>query len=80
MGGTENGLYALKKVLVQTEEQLELVKHEIHVLTLFNHPNLIPLLDYSIISVKVRILFSLLATLSLVAPGESRLMFKGDGS
>jgi serine/threonine protein kinase len=55
MGGTENGLYALKKVLVQTEEQLELVKHEIHVLTLFNHPNLIPLLDYSIISVKVRI-------------------------
>lgn len=47
------GLFAVKKVLVQTEEQLELVKQEIHVMSLFNHPNLLPLVDHAIISVKV---------------------------
>lgn len=46
-------MYALKKVLIQTEEHLELVKQEVHVLSLFNHPNLIPLLEHSIIRVKV---------------------------
>uniref|UniRef100_A0A0D6R7P7 non-specific serine/threonine protein kinase n=1 Tax=Araucaria cunninghamii TaxID=56994 RepID=A0A0D6R7P7_ARACU len=49
---SEDGIYALKKVLIQTEEQLQLVKQEIHVSSLFNHPNLLPLLDHSIIAVK----------------------------
>ncbi|CAM6085546.1 unnamed protein product [Calypogeia fissa] len=47
-----DGLYALKKVLVQTDEQLELVKQEISVSSSFNHPNLLPLLEHSIIAVK----------------------------
>jgi hypothetical protein len=48
-----NEFFALKKVLIQTEEQVELVKQEIHASSLFNHPNLLPLLDYAIITVKV---------------------------
>lgn len=51
---TEDGLYALKKVLIQSEEQLELVNQEIEVSKLFNHPNLLHLLDSDIIPVKVR--------------------------
>lgn len=47
-------MYALKKVLIQSEEQLELVRQEIQVSSLFKHPNLIRLLESSIISVKVR--------------------------
>ncbi|KAH9297159.1 hypothetical protein KI387_028841 [Taxus chinensis] len=49
---SEDGMYALKKVLLQTDEQLQLVKQEIHVSSLLNHPNLLPLLDHSIIAVK----------------------------
>lgn len=48
-----NEFFALKKVLIQTEEQVELVKQEIHASSLFDHPNLLPLLDYAIITVKV---------------------------
>ncbi|KAJ7564916.1 hypothetical protein O6H91_02G039300 [Diphasiastrum complanatum] len=48
----DDGLYALKKVIIQTDEQLDLVQQEIHVSSLFNHPNLLPLLEHSIISVK----------------------------
>ncbi|KAH9536235.1 hypothetical protein CY35_17G098200 [Sphagnum magellanicum] len=47
-----NEFFALKKVLIQTDEQVELVKQEIHVSSLFDHPNLLPLLDYAIITVK----------------------------
>ncbi|OAY63095.1 Serine/threonine-protein kinase ppk13, partial [Ananas comosus] len=47
-----DGTYAMKKILIQSPEQLELVKEEIHVSSLFNHPNLLPLLDHSIIAVK----------------------------
>jgi serine/threonine kinase 16 len=43
----------MKKVLIQNNEQLELVREEIHVSSLFNHPNLLPLLDHAIIAVKV---------------------------
>lgn len=43
----------MKKVIIQTEEQLELVKQEIRVSSLFNHPNLLPLLDHAVIPVKV---------------------------
>ncbi|CAN1296985.1 Serine/threonine-protein kinase 16 [Linum perenne] len=49
----EDGNYAMKKVLIQNKEQLELVREEIRVSSLFNHPNLLPLLDHAIISVKV---------------------------
>ncbi|KAH7278331.1 hypothetical protein KP509_38G036300 [Ceratopteris richardii] len=49
---SDDGLYALKKVVIQTEEQLELVKKEIYTTNLFNHPNLLPLIDHAIISVK----------------------------
>lgn len=48
-----DGTYAMKKVLIQNNEQLELVREEIHVSSLFNHPNLLPLLDHAIIAVKV---------------------------
>ncbi|KAF9671405.1 hypothetical protein SADUNF_Sadunf12G0044200 [Salix dunnii] len=47
-----DGTYAMKKVLIQNNEQLELVREEIRVSSLFNHSNLLPLLDHAIISVK----------------------------
>ncbi|KAM1038937.1 hypothetical protein ACFX13_034276 [Malus domestica] len=46
------GTYAMKKVLIQNNEQLELVNEEIRVSSLFSHPNLFPLLDHAIIAVK----------------------------
>lgn len=49
---SDNGMYAMKKVLIQNNEQLELVRKEIHVSSLFSHPNLLPLLDHAIIAVK----------------------------
>nr|VDD46306.1 unnamed protein product [Brassica oleracea] len=39
---------------LENKEQLELVREEIRVWSLFNHTNLLPLLDHAIISVKVR--------------------------
>ncbi|CAL0327595.1 unnamed protein product [Lupinus luteus] len=47
-----DGTYAIKKILIQNSEQLELVREEIRVSSLFSHPNLLPLLDHAIISVK----------------------------
>ena len=49
----DDGTYAMKKVLIQNTEQLEMVREEIRVSSLFSHPNLLPLLDHAIISVKV---------------------------
>lgn len=49
----DDGTYAMKKVLIQNNEQLQFVKEEIRISSLFNHPNLLPLLDHAIISVKV---------------------------
>ncbi|KAG0473703.1 hypothetical protein HPP92_015560 [Vanilla planifolia] len=49
---SDNVTYALKKIFIQSEEQLALVKEEIHVSSLFSHPNLLPLLDHAIIAVK----------------------------
>ncbi|KAK8936932.1 3-phosphoinositide-dependent protein kinase 1 [Platanthera zijinensis] len=49
---SDDGTYALKKVIIQSQEQLELVREEIRVSSLFSHPNLLPLLDHAIISVK----------------------------
>ncbi|XP_062199480.1 uncharacterized protein LOC133901942 isoform X3 [Phragmites australis] len=49
---SEDGTYAMKKVLIQSKEQLDLVKEEIRVSSLFSHPNLLPLLDHAIIAVK----------------------------
>lgn len=48
-----DGTYAMKKVLIQNSEQLDLVREEIRVSSQFNHPNLLPLLDHAIIAVKV---------------------------
>ncbi|PWA89191.1 Protein kinase, catalytic domain-containing protein [Artemisia annua] len=42
----------MKKVLIQSNDQLQLVKEEIRISSLFNHANLLPLLDHAIISVK----------------------------
>ena len=53
---TDDGTYAMKKVLIQNSEQLELVREEIRVSSLFSHPNLLPLLDHAIIGVKVTIM------------------------
>ncbi|KAJ4791857.1 Serine/threonine-protein kinase 16 [Rhynchospora pubera] len=47
-----DGTYAMKKFMIHSKEQLELVKQEIRVSSQFNHPNLLPLLDHAIISVK----------------------------
>ncbi|KAH6799159.1 serine/threonine protein kinase 3 [Perilla frutescens var. frutescens] len=47
-----DGTYAMKKVLIQNNEQLEMVREEIRVSSQFNHPNLLPLLDHAIIAVK----------------------------
>ncbi|XP_058115004.1 uncharacterized protein LOC131257999 isoform X2 [Magnolia sinica] len=49
---SDDGTYAMKKVLIQNNEQLELVRQEIRLSSLFNHPNLLPLLDHAIIAVK----------------------------
>ncbi|GAQ83678.1 serine/threonine protein kinase [Klebsormidium nitens] len=48
----DDGQYAMKKFLIQTEEQLQLVKQEVVSSTRFQHPNLLPLLEHSIITVK----------------------------
>ncbi|KAG9156573.1 hypothetical protein Leryth_006570 [Lithospermum erythrorhizon] len=47
-----DGTYAMKKLLIQSNEQLESVKEEIRISSLFFHPNLLPLLDHAIIPVK----------------------------
>ncbi|XP_077236644.1 uncharacterized protein LOC143878226 [Tasmannia lanceolata] len=49
---SDDGMYAMKKVLIQTNEQLELVRQEIQVSSQFSHPNLLPLLDHAIVAVK----------------------------
>ncbi|KAL8130277.1 hypothetical protein V2J09_019432 [Rumex salicifolius] len=49
---SDDGTYAMKKVLIQNKEQLELVREEIRVTSLFSHRNLLPLLDHAIIEVK----------------------------
>ncbi|KAJ4758621.1 hypothetical protein LUZ62_023638 [Rhynchospora pubera] len=49
---SEDGTYAVKKVLIQSREQLDLVRDEIRVSSLFKHENLLPLLDHAIIAVK----------------------------
>ncbi|XP_008783057.2 probable serine/threonine-protein kinase DDB_G0291350 isoform X2 [Phoenix dactylifera] len=49
---SDDGTYVMKKVPIQSEEQLKLVREEIRVSSLFNHPNLLPLLDHAIIAVK----------------------------
>eukprot|EP00850_Spirogloea_muscicola_P018219 SM000164S02281 [mRNA] locus=s164:237246:239577:- [translate_table: standard] len=48
----DDGMYAVKKVLVQSEEQLALVRAEVAAMRRFAHPNILPLLDHSIIPVK----------------------------
>lgn len=49
---SDDGTYAMKKVLIQNNEQLEMVREEIRVSSLFSHRNLLPLLDHAIIAVK----------------------------
>lgn len=47
-----DNLYALKKVLVQTTEQRELVEAEIDASSRFHHPNILPLLEHAIVPTK----------------------------
>ncbi|KAF7071952.1 hypothetical protein CFC21_077162 [Triticum aestivum] len=47
-----DGTYALKKVFIQSDQHLELVRQEIRVSSQFSHPNLLPLLENAIIAVK----------------------------
>ncbi|GBG85161.1 hypothetical protein CBR_g39726 [Chara braunii] len=49
---SHDGFYAVKKVLIQTDEQMQLVKQEIESSKRFKHPNLLPLLDYTIFNIK----------------------------
>lgn len=46
--------FALKKFIIQNAEQKELVEKEINNARRFNHPNLLPLLEYSTIKTTVR--------------------------
>ncbi|OVA12769.1 Protein kinase domain [Macleaya cordata] len=48
---SDDGTYAMKKVLIQNNEQLELVREEVRISSMFTHPNLLPLLDHAIIAV-----------------------------
>lgn len=66
----DDGTYAMKKVLIQNNEELELVKEEIRVSSLFSHPNLLPLLDHAIISVKV---ITRTRTLALISTWKRKL-------
>ncbi|KAE8684032.1 Detected protein of confused Function [Hibiscus syriacus] len=50
---SDDGTYAMKKVFIQSNEHLEFVREEIRVSSLFNHRNLLPLLDHAIISVQL---------------------------
>ena len=49
---SDDGTYAMKKVLIQNYEQLELVREEIRVSSVISHSNLLPLLDHAIIAFK----------------------------
>ena len=49
---SDDGTYVMKRVLIQNSEQLELVREEIRVSSLFSHPNLLPFPDHEIIAVK----------------------------
>jgi hypothetical protein len=51
-GVTEDGMYALKKVLIQSEEQLELVRQEIQVSPLFKQCQSAPTLPYLFLSLE----------------------------
>lgn len=42
--------FALKKILCQTSEQVQLAKAEIQAHKSFNHPNIMPLSDYAVVS------------------------------
>uniref|UniRef100_A0A7N0VCP3 non-specific serine/threonine protein kinase n=1 Tax=Kalanchoe fedtschenkoi TaxID=63787 RepID=A0A7N0VCP3_KALFE len=42
----------MKKVLIHNKQELDTVKEEIRISSLFNHPNLHPLLDHAVIEVK----------------------------
>ncbi|MCD7468666.1 hypothetical protein HAX54_007058 [Datura stramonium] len=59
---SDDGTYAMKKVLIQNNEQLELVKGEIRVSSLFTHPTCCLL-----------IMLSLQSRLRLISPGSMKL-------
>lgn len=42
--------FALKKILCQTDEQVQLAKAEIQAHKSFAHPNIMPLSDYAVVS------------------------------
>ncbi|TDH67427.1 hypothetical protein CCR75_006317 [Bremia lactucae] len=53
----ENGeSFALKKILCQTDEQVHSTKAEIQAHYNFKHPNIMPLIDYAVISTQTEIL------------------------
>ncbi|KAL4303199.1 hypothetical protein GQ457_10G011460 [Hibiscus cannabinus] len=62
-------MYAMKKVLIQNSEHLELVREEIRVSSLFSHTNMLPLLDHAIISIKKRVLFYLRCSSNILTAG-----------
>lgn len=43
--------FALKKILCQSEDQIEMTKQEIQMHKSFAHPNIMPLTDYAVLSV-----------------------------
>lgn len=49
---SDDGTCVMKRVLIQNSEQLELVREEVCVSSLFSHPNLLPFPDHEIIAVK----------------------------
>jgi serine/threonine protein kinase len=43
--------FALKKILCQTDEQMQAAKQEIQTHKAFDHPNIMPLADYAVVTV-----------------------------
>lgn len=48
--------FALKKIICQTDEQVQLAKTEVRAHEAFAHPNIMPLIDYAVVSTEVEML------------------------
>ncbi|KAF0905308.1 hypothetical protein E2562_003906 [Oryza meyeriana var. granulata] len=71
-----DGTYTLKKVLIQNDPHLEQVRQEIRVSSQLSHPNLLPLLENAIITVKEKKSFEgrdVAAVPSNVGPADNEM-------
>ena len=52
---TNGDVFALKKILCQTEEQSALAKQEIQTHKALEHPHLMPLMDYAVVTLEAHV-------------------------